>query len=142
MSLMNARKSADQRTADSASDRSLMCSAHGCPNLWSTSDGNLCRWHADADPIQWPRITSEMHDHLTDKAYRAGMGHPTKQIPVMSMDEKRAIAERLRGALEHARKNPRAWVDRLNAKVDAGHKLSAAQKHALNNLPAQFSGAA
>lgn len=142
MSLMKARQSADQRTADSASDRSLMCAANGCPNLWSTSDGHLCRWHADADPIQWPRITSEMQDYLTDKAYNAGMGRKAPPVVLMSTAEKRAIAERLRVALEQAKKNPRAWVDRLNARADVGHKLTAAQKHALNSQPMQFSEAA
>lgn len=139
MSLMKARQSADQRAADTASDRSLMCTANGCPNLWSTSDGHVCRWHADADPMQWPRITAQMQDYLTDRAYAAGMDRKPESVVVMSLAEKRGIAERLRVALERSRENPRAWVDRLNAKVDAGHKLTAAQKHALNNLPMQFS---
>lgn len=133
------RSRADQSAADDMNDRGrLMCSAHGCPNLWSTSDGNLCHWHADADPSQWPQVTREAQDHITDRAHAAGMNRPTRQALPMTMDEKRAIADRLRIVLEHSRKNPRAWIDRLNAKVAVGIPLTAAQKHALACVPMQF----
>ena len=59
----------DQRIADDeGKSQRLMCSAKGCPNLWSASVGNLCRWHADAEPHHWPRVTQEAQDSITERA--------------------------------------------------------------------------
>lgn len=125
----------DQRIADEVGVSSaLMCAAQGCPNLWSTSDGHLCRWHAEAPAHRWPEVTREMHDHITDKALSFCDDKPVCQP--MSREEKSAILERLRTVFTGP-KDPRAWIAALEAKENAGERLSAMQKHALAHVRRQ-----
>ena len=78
----------DQRIADeSGPDKQLMCTANGCPNLWSTSDGLLCRWHAEAPAHRWPKVTRDAQDCVTDNARRLGNARPVAQS--MGRDEKK-----------------------------------------------------
>ena len=122
------RDRADQRIAnDAGNDKKLMCSAHNCPNLWSTSDGNLCRWHADAEPHQWPQVTHELQDAITDRI--VNRERPVA-APLVSFNEKKVILGRLRTVLTEP-KNQREWIERLRAKAAANQPLSAMQKHCL-----------
>ena len=125
---MSYRDRADQRIADEVGgDKRLMCSAHNCPNLWSTSDGNLCRWHADAAPHLWPQVTQEMQDAVTNRI--VDRQRPVA-VPFVSYAEKKAILSRLRTVLTEP-KDQRAWIERLRAKEASGERLSAMQKHCL-----------
>jgi hypothetical protein len=45
---------------DSESGHSLMCTAHGCPQRWSVSIGNLCSYHAWEEPKFWHGITQRL----------------------------------------------------------------------------------
>ena len=131
-------ESRDQRIADEgAPDRKMMCSANGCPNLWSTSDGHLCRWHAEAPAHRWPEVTREMHDHITDKALSFCNDKPTP--PHLGREDKSAILERLR-AWVTGPKDPRAWICDLEDKEHDGERLSPMQKHALAHV--RWQGAA
>jgi len=53
------RELAKQRAAPDDS-RTLMCSAHGCPQRWSVDPGQLCSYHAWAETKDWPRITEDL----------------------------------------------------------------------------------
>ena len=122
----------DQRIADeSGPDKQLMCTAHDCPNLWSTSDGQLCRWHADAPANAWPQVTHEQQDAVTDRALYAQSDRP--ECAAMSLDDRRAILAMLRMVLSEA-KNPRAWIGRLREKQQRGDALSPMQKFALEQV--------
>lgn len=125
-------ESRDQRVAnETGRSASLMCRAHGCPNLWSTSIGNLCRWHAASEPHYWPEITREQQDAETDRAVYASAERREVYTQPMTLAEKRAIADRMRVALDAARKNPRAWIGRLQERAAAGEPMTAGQKQAL-----------
>lgn len=124
MSLMNARSRQAAPLEDSRSH--LMCSAHGCPNLWSTSDGHLCRWHADAEPHRWPEVTQQM---LWEETERARLQADPQARPV-SEREKREILDRLRTVLT-VPKDPRAWLHKLRERDANGERLSPMQRHAL-----------
>ena len=125
----------DQRIADEVGVSSaLMCAAHGCPNLWSTSDGHLCRWHIEAPAHRWPEVTREMHDHITDQALSFCNDKPGYQL--MSREEKGAILARLR-AWVAGPKDPRAWICDLEDKEHDGERLSPMQKLALEQVRRQ-----
>lgn len=121
----------DQRTADDAGRdrRDLMCAAHGCPNLWSLASSRTCRWHTDASPAVWPRVTQELLDAVADQARGASDGNVV-HAPRLSFAQKSEILDRLRAALSEPR-HPRLWIAELKGKDRAGIKLSRAQRHAL-----------
>ena len=127
----SAAKGRHESKQDDGGMQHLMCSAHNCPNLWSTSDGNLCRWHAEAPPHRWPEVTQDMHDHLTDRAQHAGFDKPAAKL--LSNAEKAAILHRAKTILS-APKDPRAWIALLEAKERAGERLSPMQKHCLQQV--------
>lgn len=124
-------KTGDQIAADrSGPDPKLMCTANGCPNRWSTSDGQLCRWHAaETDPHKWPWITQELNDMIVDRIVERE--RPKSDAHPMLDAEKVANLNRLRTVLTE-KKDPHAWLYALRARAAAGEKMSAAQKHALN----------
>lgn len=123
------RSRTDQRVADDVgTEKRLMCTAHGCPNLWSTDVGHLCRWHADAPPHRWPEVTQDMQDFITDKAQRNGFDKPSQHA--FTNTEKSSILNRLR-AIFAGPKDHRAWIGRLREKQAAGIPLTAMQKHCL-----------
>ena len=125
-------ESQDQRIADeSEPDRKMMCGANGCPNLWSTSDVHLCRWHAAAPAHRWPEVTRDMHDHITDQALSFCNDKPVSSP--LSREEKSAILECLRTVFTGP-KDPLEWVCALEAKKASGERLSPTQKHALEHI--------
>lgn len=137
MSLIKAR---DKRIADSAEDCDdrgvpLRCVASGCPWRWSVDKGGarLCGAHAWADPHLWPRITQGLLDGETNRALDAQREPETRPVKSLSFPEKRALLIRLRSVLSEP-KNPKAWIDRLVAKREAGEILSPMQKHALREV--------
>lgn len=121
----------DAKTADYAGpDKTLMCAAHGCPNLWSADiDGRLCRWHRSAPKEHWPQVTQEMQWEVTE---RARLRSIPEELPSMTLAQKRAIMKRLGAVLEP--KDPRSWIGILVARRDAGERLSPMQKHALREV--------
>ena len=123
--------SQDQRIADDASsDNRLMCSARNCQNLWSTSDGNLCRWHADAPPNRWPEVTEHMHGLITQRIIERDR---PQDAPFVSAAEKRAILNKLRIVMTKPR-DERLWLERLREKHRQGDSMSAMQKHCLAQI--------
>ena len=124
----------DQRTADeygTGPDKQMMCTAHNCPNLWSTSDGNVCRWHAAAPPHRWPEVTQDLQDATTNRVIDAQ--RLPQQVAPVSQTERRAILNRLRTAMTQPR-DPRAWIGVLLANEGRGERLSAMQKHCLASV--------
>lgn len=121
---------ADQVAADrSGPDLKSMCHAHGCPNRWSSSVEHLCRWHAEAKPETWPRVTEDLEWEITEKARMRGM--PLFAPEPVSSQRKREILRRLRKVLTEP-KDDHAWLARLRARAASGERMSAAQKHALH----------
>lgn len=49
-------------TSEKGEDQnSLLCTAHGCPNLWSVNMGRkLCSKHAWSDPKDWGLVTQRI----------------------------------------------------------------------------------
>lgn len=122
--------SRDKQIANNAGEsKALLCSAHGCPNLWSTSDGNLCRWHAAAEPHQWPAITQEAQHEITERARRAGSPKPVARPYTLA--EKQEVLKELSDLARNMNSNPRAWLDRLRIREANGERMSPMQKHCL-----------
>ena len=122
----------DQQIANEVGvNAALMCSSRGCPNLWSTSDGHLCRGHADAEPLHWPQVTQEAQDAITDRAMATHADRPAHAA--LTASEKFAVLTRLRTVLSEP-KNSRAWIDRLREKRRCGERLSPMQRHVLAQL--------
>lgn len=93
------RSRADERAANDFTNgpaKEMMCTAHGCPNLWSTSNGNLCRWHADAEPRTWSEVTRQMQDDEVDRARMRN--EPTRPVAPLTPADKMAILARLQQA--------------------------------------------
>lgn len=113
----------DQRVADEGAGkpRQLMCSAHGCPNLWSTSDGHLCRWHAEADPDRWPELTQQLQWDETERACKRG--EPKVFTAPLAFAEKRAILSKLAAVFDQRGKDPKAWAKRLRNRHLGGDKV-------------------
>lgn len=120
----------DQHTADYAADPVDVvgrCSADGCPNIWTTSQGMLCQWHhAEKDRHLWPYVTAELRREITDRAFAKQNEPPVNPV---TLAEKKAILAKLRGlfqakALEH----PKAWAHALRDREQAGERLSLAQR--------------
>ena len=121
--VVNARK------VDDFDDRSLMCDAHGCPNRWSVDmgSGRLCSWHSRADKHDWPRVTQEMHDYITDMARAAAEPKPAPKQYTKA--EKIAILSKLRAYVNNAGpKDPKAWAYRLRDMEQRGEHLSKRQR--------------
>lgn len=119
----------DQRAADDeGAPRHLMCSAHGCPNRWSTSDGNLCRWHADAEPNRWPEITQQQQWDETERARMRG--EPKPYVEPLTKADKGRIVARMREVLRDfgAPKDPKAWAKRLRERERRGERLGENQR--------------
>lgn len=131
-------ESRDHRIADeSQQDRSLMCSAHGCPNRWSTNDGRLCRWHAAADRSHWPQVTQEQLDAETERALYAAAPKAEASQVRLTPREKRDILLRAQDMFARKRApdyDKRAWIKKLEGKAARGEPLSAAQKHCLQQM--------
>jgi hypothetical protein len=125
---MTAKQSAYDRAKDSSAandgastkPRQLFCAAHGCPNLWSTSVGHVCRWHAEADPERWPEVTQQQQWDETERARLRGMPKPYAEPP--THEEKREILQRLRTVFDPKR-DPKGWAKRLRAQHRRGEKL-------------------
>lgn len=122
---------ADQRVADDAiADRSLLCSASGCPNRWSLNFGKpLCRAHAFAEPHQWPQVTQEQLDAETDRALAAAAPKLQATVTHWSMADKRALLKRLREVFATP-VDPRAWARNLRDRERSGARLTQAQRTA------------
>lgn len=118
----------DQRIAEeSAADRSLMCSAHGCPNLWSVDPGRLCSAHAASDAAHWPAITELQQRRATERALTAA--EPARTGP--RRPPRREELEHLRRAVRqigrpHA--EPKAWAYALRDREQAGERLTLSQR--------------
>ena len=128
-------KTRDQNTADREDyakgfTPELMCSAHGCPNRWSTSDGNLCRFHADADQHRWPEITQEQQWDETERARLRGESKPYA-APLTRADKARIVA-RMRAMLHGlgSQKEPKAWAWRLRDRESEGGRIGETQRTA------------
>ena len=120
----------DQSTADRI-DRTadLMCKARGCPNHWSTSIGNLCRWHSAADPSHWPEVTEQQQWDETERARLNGM--PKPPAPVLSAQQRRELLQRMGEALRQMSdqsQHPRRWAQRLQERDQRGDALTATQR--------------
>lgn len=119
------RRANDQRIADdSTADRELMCHAEGCPNRWSVQregDRGLCSAHAWAKPALWPIITHEQQAALLQRR------------PAPAEGETRRDPKRLAEVLSQLRQpsDPRAWIERLQARERAGERLNQAQRETL-----------
>ena len=119
--------SQDQRVAREGTDsRQNMCTANGCPNLWSTSNGNLCRWHADAEPRTWPEVTRQMQDDEVDRARMRN--EPTRPVAPLTPADKMAILARLQTVFTTARQDPKAWAKRLRDREASGDRLNERQR--------------
>lgn len=116
------------KTTDKPSEQNLsMCQAHGCPNRWSINDekGRLCRWHRNADPMDWPKITTQL---------KLGMA-PTSPVPPerqafpQDVERRKEIMQGLRATFGGGGLN-KDWAYRLKAKEEAGEPINVAQKAA------------
>lgn len=124
---------ADAQAAEAATtSRHLMCHANGCPNRWAVQregSGGLCSAHAWSDPHLWPRITQEVRDAETDRARQAGERDVGAEEQRLTLADKRAILERLRG-MDFSRpgQNGKAWAHALKAREGRGERLTPAQR--------------
>lgn len=132
----------DQRIADEAAvDRTLLCCANGCPNVWSVDAGNghCCTAHAYASRHYWPQITQEQLDAEADRALVAAAPKHVEPAAVLSEREKRQLLMRLASVLQKP-KDPRAWIGRLEARARAGQQLSTVQRDALRQVHSPLIG--
>lgn len=117
---------ADEVSHDAAIDRASMCAAHGCPNRWGVDrgDGRLCSAHAWAARHHWPQVTDEQIDASARRA--AALASTTH-------GSGRRDPARLAAALEPLRRptDPKAWIGRLKARLDAGERLTVTQREML-----------
>ncbi|ALV06681.1 hypothetical protein [Roseateles depolymerans] len=120
----------DQRIADETlqHDAALMCRVGGCPNPWSVDGpaGRCCSAHAWAQPHQWARITDEQLDAQARRAMRASQEQPKPRKRPMTIDEKRAIGQKLRQAIRQ--QGGRQWAHKLRDREQRGEKLTEAQR--------------
>jgi hypothetical protein len=128
----SARSRRDERIADDAQDRRLMCEAHGCPNRWSVDagGGRLCSAHQWSARAEWPRITQQLLDAETDRAYRAQAVPPSDGTPkrTLSRGEKLHVLGQLREVLQRKLGDWRAWAARLRQRHEAGENLTETQR--------------
>lgn len=119
---------------DTKAERALQCTAAGCPNRWAVDagSGKLCSAHAWRDPRDWPRITQQLVDDETERAYRAGMDtQPMEPRAPLTREQKASLGQRIRAALQRMRDlagGSRQWAHRLKAREQGGEKLTSAQR--------------
>lgn len=120
----------DKRIADEAgSESKLMCSANGCPNLWSTDNGHLCRWHADAPTDRWPSISENMRWLETERARKRV--EPKPFIKPLTIADKREILAKLKALPSlWASRAPKWWATQLKDKESRGEALNEIQRKA------------
>lgn len=126
-----ARQRRDQRTADAAAgdDRSLMCSAHGCPNRWSVDIGRrMCSAHYHADPIEWPSVTEQQLWAETDRA--AANAFPPSPVAPLTLEQKQEVLARMQEMGRRLPESLKAWAYRLRDREQAGEKLTLFQREA------------
>lgn len=89
----------DQKAANEViEDRSLMCSAMGCPNLWSIDlDGRLCTAHSQADREHWPAVTTRQLWLVTERARKNQ--EPKPHIEPLTKEDKLKILRDLQVAM-------------------------------------------
>lgn len=131
----HARQRRDQKMADDAGeDRSLMCTAPGCPNLWSNDfgKGRNCSAHGWSSRRYWPQITQEQIDAQTQRALvdAAKIGRPEK--PALSKADKRALLSDMASLSFPSGEDDdkRAWARKLRARERRVDRMTAAQKSA------------
>lgn len=119
---------ADKHAADSVEENTaLKCSASGCPNRWSVDFGHrLCSAHNGAELHEWPEITQRIVDAETDAAFRGQEPRRQATHRHFSVAEKKAVGQRLRAVLRNV--GGKDWARRLQAREEAGRKLTDAQK--------------
>lgn len=110
--------------------RELFCAAHDCPNKWSVDAGNgrLCGAHAFADKGEWPRITDGELRRWHDTQMAKKEEREAPPAPPVTLEQKRAILNQLRAALNEDKRDHRVWARRLKERDLAGEKLSAFQR--------------
>ena len=127
-------RNTDRQIANEANDRSLMCKAHGCPNLWSCDFGEkLCSAHAYSPPHDWPRITETLRTIETERALRNGRDM-APQRPASKAEIKSALLK-LKGIGMGI--GPTAVLEGLRRRASRG-KLGRAQREFLEHLEERF----
>ncbi len=95
MSYVNAR---DKRAIEGNQEQSdLGCSAHGCPNIWTTQSTKLCRWHSASELHAWPQVTEELQRFVAEKAMRKG--RPELARPPLTREDKTTILNKMRAVV-------------------------------------------
>lgn len=116
--------------AETHTERALMCAAQGCPMRWSVDFGKrLCSAHfrADANPHSWPRITQELIEAETERAYRSQLPKPEPQ----RVNKAAAIAALRRLAPSLNRPMNRDWAHQLQERADRGDHLTPFQRECM-----------
>jgi hypothetical protein len=117
-------KARDERIADDVieKDRSLMCTAHGCPRIWSVQGerGKACSAHYWAERADWPHITAELQRQETERALHYAPPVPSEP---MTREQRRDLLQRLsQVGREHA--DPKDWARRLRDRHKAGESVT------------------
>jgi len=117
----------DMAIANDHGDRSkLMCGATGCPNIWTLDSSKLCRWHSAAPAHQWPVVTQELLEAVTDAVLERQRPKPV--APPLSRADKTAILQKMRGLFVTTAKDPKAWAKALQEREQSGERLSSTQR--------------
>lgn len=123
---------ADRRIAeDEQAERTLMCSAHGCPNRWSVDgpSGRCCSAHAWAPSSRWPAITEEQQRAADQRAFERTQRKAwpeSMQRPRPATDaERAAMAKALQGGMKARGVQ---WAKRLLVREERGDDLTQAQR--------------
>ena len=110
---------------DMAQERESQCTAHGCPNRWSISEGRLCSAHAWSNAKDWPKITDA---EITKAAQRSNRkATPAAPARPVTEAEKRAAVESFR-SLARGGTDPKHWAAKLKQRELDGEHLSLIQK--------------
>lgn len=121
---MNFNKPRIERQDDN--DRTLMCTAHECPNRWSVNfDRPLCSAHARAEFADWSYVTNqELQKFAANQQEKKPAFRPTHNL---TSQQKAKVVKEL-AALLRAKPDPKAWAHSLKNKEQNGEKLSILQK--------------
>lgn len=128
---MSTYRSRTRSEDEDGTDRSLFCTAHGCPNRWSvdTGTGRMCSAHYHAEPQRWPEVTAEQNWAETERAPLRG--EPPPDVEPMSEAEKRAIVVKLRSLVaKWGTQDPKAWAYRLKSREENFERLTQRQRDA------------
>jgi hypothetical protein len=123
MSYSEAKAKHDAKTVGAVErDAQRMCSAHGCPNLWSVDvgHGRLCSAHAAAEPSHWPEITQSQQWHAAERARWAGEPQPVATSHRTTDPARLRVL--LRRFADHVRvrdQAPKRWAWKLKAREEA-----------------------